>query len=80
MAEEPIVAQRGPYQVDVVEGKKYFWCRCGRSRKQPFGDGSHKDTGLEPVAFTAAVSGMVNLCGCKSTDDQPYCDGTHNII
>jgi len=20
------------------------------------------------------------LCGCKSTDDRPFCDGTHNML
>ena len=31
-----------PIGVDVVEGKAYFWCTCGKSSKQPFCDGSHK--------------------------------------
>jgi CDGSH-type Zn-finger protein len=80
MAEEPVIAQKGPYQVDLEEGKAYFWCRCGRSSKQPFCDGSHKDTGLEPLRFVATSTGTFNICGCKATDDQPYCDGTHNVI
>lgn len=80
MADEPEIAQRGPYQVELVEGKKYFWCRCGRSQKQPFCDGSHAGTGIEPVSFVADASATVNLCGCKQTDDQPFCDGTHNIV
>jgi len=33
-----------PIGVDVVEGKSYFWCTCGKSSKQPFCDGSHKGT------------------------------------
>lgn len=41
MAEDPIVAQSGPYQIDLTEGKSYWFCRCGRSQKQPFCDGSH---------------------------------------
>lgn len=77
MAEEPVAAQLMPYQVSLEAGRRYFWCRCGRSQKQPFCDGAHKGTGLEPVAFTAQSSGTFNLCGCKQTDDQPYCDGSH---
>lgn len=80
MAEDAIVAQKGPYQVELVEGKTYFYCRCGRSRRQPFCDGGHKDTGIEPLAFNAPSTGTFNLCGCKSTDDEPYCDGSHNVI
>ena len=80
MAEESVVAQKGPYQVELKEGQTYFYCRCGRSRKQPFCDGSHKDTGIEPMKFTAASTGVFNLCGCKATDDAPFCDGTHNMI
>jgi CDGSH-type Zn-finger protein len=77
---DPIPAQKGPYQVELKEGQAYFWCRCGRSRKQPFCDGAHKDTGLEPLRFVAPSTGMFNICGCKATDDEPYCDGTHNMI
>jgi CDGSH-type Zn-finger protein len=80
MAEDPIVAQKGPYQVELVEGKTYFYCRCGRSQRQPFCDGAHKDTGIDPLAFKAPASGTFNLCGCKTTDDEPFCDGSHNVI
>ena len=37
MAEDPIAAQTGPYQVELKEGQAYFFCRCGRSSKQPAG-------------------------------------------
>ncbi|MEE8532962.1 MAG: CDGSH iron-sulfur domain-containing protein, partial [Alphaproteobacteria bacterium] len=43
---EAVVAQKRPYAVAVKAGKKYFWCACGRSARQPFCDGSHKDTGF----------------------------------
>jgi CDGSH iron-sulfur domain-containing protein 3 len=80
MSDDAVVAQLGPYQVELVAGRPYFWCSCGRSARQPFCDGSHKGTGLEPVRFVAETSGVFNLCGCKSTDDKPFCDGTHNML
>jgi len=40
-----------PMVVDVEEGKDYFWCSCGKSAKQPFCDGSHKDTEFKPVKY-----------------------------
>jgi len=27
-----------PVGVDVIEGKSYYWCACGKSSKQPFCD------------------------------------------
>jgi CDGSH iron-sulfur domain-containing protein 3 len=80
MAEDAKIAQKGPYQVQLKEGQAYFYCRCGRSGKQPFCDGSHKDTGFEPLRFVADRTGVFNLCGCKTTDDEPFCDGSHNVL
>jgi len=80
MADEAIVAQAGPYQVELTEGKPYFYCRCGHSQKQPFCDGSHSGTGIEPLRFEVDHTGTFNICGCKQTDDAPYCDGSHLLL
>jgi CDGSH iron-sulfur domain-containing protein 3 len=77
---DPLTAQLSPYLVELEQGRRYLWCRCGRSARQPFCDGSHKDTGIEPLAFVADMTGAVNLCGCKQTCDEPYCDGSHNML
>lgn len=77
MPDAVVIAQKSPYEVEVEAGRKYFWCACGRSAKQPFCDGSHKGTGLTPVAFTAEKSETLYLCGCKHTQKPPHCDGTH---
>jgi CDGSH-type Zn-finger protein len=77
---EPIVAQKSPYPVELEAGKTYFWCACGRSRKQPFCDGSHKDTGISPLPYSAAEAKKVWFCGCKSTKKSPLCDGSHNAL
>jgi len=77
MADKPIVAALSPKGVEVEKGKTYYWCRCGRSKDQPFCDGSHEGTGITPVEFTAKANEEVYLCRCKATGDQPFCDGTH---
>lgn len=74
---EPVVAQKAPYRADVEVGKKYFWCACGRSRGQPFCDGSHKGTDFTPVAYVADQAGTVFFCGCKTSARKPLCDGSH---
>jgi CDGSH-type Zn-finger protein len=80
MADEPVRPQLGPYEVELEEGKTYAWCGCGRSKTQPFCDGSHKGTGLMPVVFKAEATETVYLCGCKDTGDPPFCDGSHNLL
>jgi CDGSH-type Zn-finger protein len=77
---EPERPQLTPYQVELEAGKHYAWCRCGRSNKQPFCDGSHAGTGIEPLMFTAERTELALLCGCKDTGDPPYCDGSHLLL
>lgn len=76
---EPVIAQKSPYVLDLAAGE-YRWCQCGRSRNQPFCDGSHKGTGFTPVRFELKEGKRVALCGCKRTKDRPFCDGTHKTL
>lgn len=77
MSEGPIIAAKTPGVVELEEGKRYTWCRCGRSANQPFCDGSHRGTGITPISFTAEKSGRAALCRCKASANAPFCDGTH---
>ena len=74
----PVRVSDTPYAVDVEAGKSYYWCSCGKSARQPFCDGSHKDTGMTPVKYEATESRKVFFCGCKATAKQPLCDGSHS--
>ncbi len=77
---EPVIAQTAPFATDVKEGKTYFWCACGQSARQPFCDGSHKDTDFTPVKYTAEKDGKVFFCGCKRSGKAPVCDGSHSKL
>jgi CDGSH iron-sulfur domain-containing protein 3 len=77
---DTVAAPLNPFLVELIEGRTYSWCRCARSARQPFCDGSHKGSGIEPLLFTARRTEAVLLCGCKQTSDEPYCDGSHNIL
>jgi CDGSH-type Zn-finger protein len=77
---EPIIARKSPYAVEVEAGKTYHWCACGRSKAQPFCDGSHKGTGLTPLAVTPDKTGKSFFCGCKRSGKGALCDGTHKSL
>ncbi len=71
----PVSPQNGPYEVRVDEGRSYRWCSCGLSRTQPWCDESHAGTGFEPIEFTAPIAGSFFMCGCKRSDNKPFCFG-----
>lgn len=80
MSAQPEIAQKAPYAVDVEAGKTYYWCACGRSKKQPFCDGAHAGSAFTPVAHTPAESGKAWFCGCKRSSNSPMCDGAHKAL
>lgn len=79
-ADEPVIAHRKPYLLDLAPGE-YSWCACGRSLTQPFCDGSHKGTSFTPIKITVTPrTGTLWLCGCKHSKTKPHCDGAHNKL
>ena len=79
--QKPVIAKYKPYYTELKKGKRYFWCACGRSKNQPYCDGSHKGTGFAPIPYKALKEGEeVLFCGCKHTGEAPFCDGSHNNL
>lgn len=76
---QAVPAARLPYRVKVSAGKRYAWCACGHSKKQPFCDGAHRThaPSISPVRFTPDKDRALMLCACKQTKNAPYCDGSH---
>ena len=77
---EPEIGGRAPIPVSVEAGKAYWWCACGRSKTQPFCDGSHKVTSFTPIEFKAEKSEKVFFCTCKRSGKRPLCDGSHKKL
>ena len=80
MTDEVTIAQKSPFPVDVEKGKTYFWCSCGRSKTQPFCDGSHQGTSFQPLPYKAEKDETVYFCGCKKSGTPSLCDGTHTKL
>ena len=82
MSDEPAIAQKGPYKIELLEGYRYAWCACGLSKMQPFCDGSHTSTksGIKPLVWMQEKDKTAFLCGCKHSGKQPFCDSTHQKL
>jgi len=77
---DPDIGGRAPIAVEVEAGQVYWWCACGRSKSQPFCDGSHKTTGFTPIEYKAEKSAKVFFCTCKRSNKKPLCDGSHKKL
>jgi CDGSH-type Zn-finger protein len=77
--EKPVIAQKKPYIIEEEPGTK-FWCACGRSKSQPYCDGSHKGTGITLVKVEITEKKKVAWCGCKHSAKGAFCDGSHRNL
>lgn len=77
--QEPECPQKAPYGEKLKAGT-YHWCACGKSKKQPFCDGSHRGSEFSPIVFELKEDKEVWLCGCKKSKKAPFCDGTHKSL
>jgi CDGSH-type Zn-finger protein len=75
--DKPIISDNQPRPLQLVKGREYEFCTCGRSNSQPLCDNAHRGTSFEPLDFKATESGEKWLCMCKHSGNLPYCDGTH---
>ena len=74
----PVIANNQPVKVSLSKGQEYHFCTCGKSKSQPFCDGSHVGTTFTPRVIVSDEDGDAFLCACKHTRNTPFCDGSHN--
>lgn len=77
---EPDTPNNQPIAIDVKAGKSYWWCTCGKSKNQPFCDGSHKGSEFSPMEYQATEDSTQWFCTCKKTKNSPMCDGSHKNL
>lgn len=74
---QAIIAANKPIEVTLKKDQKIAWCTCGRSKDQPYCDGSHAGTEFRPLIFSPKADEKAWLCQCKHTKNPPFCDGSH---
>jgi len=63
-----------------MEPGTYWWCACGRSKNQPFCDGSHKPTSFTPQKVVIEETQLVSWCMCRHSDKGHICDNKHREL
>jgi CDGSH iron-sulfur domain-containing protein 3 len=56
--------------IDVKKGENYWCCTCGKSKTQPFCDGSHKGSRCKPFKYEATKDTTERFCAGKETCDK----------
>ena len=78
---QPTIADKKPIKVELVKDKKYAFCTCGESAKQPFCDGAHKkDAVFSPKIFSVDEDMVKSMCMCKMSKLGEFCDGSHKAL
>ena len=68
-----------PIGVNVIEGKSYYWCTCGKVLNNPFVMVLIKVRNLNLLIFIADQSKKVFSAHVNKQMIKPLCDGSHNI-
>ena len=76
---KPEIPMKKPIVLELESGT-YWWCTCGRSKKQPFCDGSHQGTEFTPMQWEVKEKKKYAVCACKYTKTPPLCDGSHKNL
>lgn len=76
---EAEIAAKHPAVLELEPGS-YWWCACGKSRSQPWCDGSHKGSSFSPVEVVITEAKRYAMCQCKRTGNPPFCDGQHKHL
>jgi CDGSH-type Zn-finger protein len=80
------IAAKFPAVLELGPGT-YWWCACGLSKSQPWCDGSHAGSGMQPMKYELTEGDVgpagkkkVAMCQCKATAHAPMCDGRHKTL
>jgi CDGSH-type Zn-finger protein len=79
MTDTPEIPQKKSIPLEMEPGT-YYWCSCGRSKSQPFCDGSHAGTSFTPHEVVITEKRTVGWCGCKHSAKGHLCDGSHKQL
>ena len=71
--------KKTPFVVQEKKGEVWI-CNCGKSKNQPYCDGSHAGSGITPRQVQIEGDKTVAWCACRQSKNFPYCDGSHNKV
>ena len=63
-----------------LEPGPYYWCQCGRSKNQPFCDGSHKRNRVLAGRVFRNGKEASRPLPMQVAKTPPFCDGTHKTL
>ena len=77
--DKPVIVQKKSLKLEMNPGT-YFWCACGKSKDQPFCDGSHKGTKFMPEEVVIEEKQIFPWCMCIYSDKGARCDNKHREL